>query len=148
MRRRSLLVVLLASGAISAFYVGCVRPVVVGLRQVKTTANIHIVCAYLEEYRREHHTYPAELSTALPPTLSSDDRAAFLTDAWGYPLHYQAREAAFILVSYGADHMPDGPDYWAIRSSFGNAAYKLEACHDPRSDIIASDIAFQRPCGK
>jgi hypothetical protein len=69
----------------------------------------------LGDYRQEFGVFPSSLSDLdLPSWIWATENNR---DMWGHPLHYESTPAAFILVSFGRDGVPDGLDYWAMQAS-------------------------------
>jgi len=145
---------------IAAFAMACllvslqyIVPTVSRSRQLRTSAEMKTYRAILDAYRSLRLRFPETLQIAVREvgvTGGGETSLLKAEDAWGHPLLYETRGSgsAYILVSYGHDGRPDGSDYWWLRSAFGERGYAPEACPTFDADIIASDLAFHRPCGR
>ena len=61
---------------------------------------------------------------------------------------YEARGAEFVLVSLGRDGLPDGTDYWELRSSGITTRESDAVCGDYDADQVFSDLDEHIVCGK
>jgi hypothetical protein len=146
----SFLVAVAALGLLA--YRQAIEPTVSRARQVRTCADMQSYRAMLDAYHSKHSRFPDSLQDAVREGVAKEHQAFFLKaeDAWGHPLLYESQGSgsAYILVSYGLDGLPDGMEYWWLRTTYGERRYAPEACPTFNADIIASDLAFHRPCGK
>ena len=55
----------------------------------------------LEQYQREHGSFPKRLAQAA--SLAPTSLEGFGIDEWGNPFFYESREDSFVLVSFGRD---------------------------------------------
>jgi hypothetical protein len=71
---------------------------------------MQVISYSLEDYRKANGEYPRNYRDALP-----EEHRRFWSDGFGYPLVYESRPDAFIIVSLGRDGRSDGTDYWELR---------------------------------
>jgi hypothetical protein len=131
-------------------YRQALEPTLSRARQVRTCADMQSFRHILAEYKEKNGRYPNTLREAV---ASGTNAAYFIKglDGWGRPLFYESQGSgsAYVLVSYGRDGQPDYEvEYWWIRSTYGERRYAPEACPTFNADLIASDVAFHRSCGK
>jgi hypothetical protein len=134
-------------------YFQILAPTVSRARQVRTCADMQSLRDILASYYQKYGRYPDSLRLAISEFVAPSSRSYLNRgiDAWGNALYYESQGSgsAYVLVSYGRDGRPDfDVAYWWIRSTYTDRPYAPEACRTFDADIIASDVAFHRTCGK
>jgi hypothetical protein len=109
----------------------------------------------LEAFHERHGYYPKKLEQAVDDVDLKPEAHAFFraaSDSWGHALQYRTGEGGFLLISPGRDGALDRPSYWEARRDSANLDGQgpeyWRVCKDSRVDLVASDKAWHRCCGK
>lgn len=102
----------------------------------------------IERFQISRGRLPSSLAEL---SASSPDLEQLAKDAYDEPLHYVARDEAFVLVSYGRNRRPDGSNYWSTRETRAVVrdtpiSRSHFACRDPDADLVVSDRGLHNAC--
>lgn len=115
-------------------------------KQIRNLDLFRLYAACLNEYYQAHGTFPCSLSDATAGTKWLE--VSRQSDVWGFPVHYESRGEAYILVSFGRDGRSEALDWWRLRELNDQSLEGRNTCFSWSADQVASDRGFHRCCGK
>jgi len=117
-----------------------------GAQQIQ---NLELLRAYgriLEGYKNTYGEYPDTLPQALPLVIYGKVVPGY--DWWGYPVKYESKQGAYVLVSPGRGGLFDSTDPWQLRQRYAAAHQMISICGEWSADHVLSDLGVVQGCGK
>lgn len=140
MKRLGIVVVALVIAAVVVYF-GAWRPFDFRGRQIGDMVLLRHYRYVVDEFKKQHGIDPSTLEAAF--TLEDPPYFKAMKDSWGHQLVYESDGGQFVLIAHGMDGTGDGPDNLTRHS--------IEArrvCGDWNADLVLSDAAELRTCGK